>query len=242
MSSVEDKTNTLFQLKADFFPMTVVKLTEPDFERITSELKDTISKAPKYLYNAPVVIDLRDMVSDAQDQLDIPALKNLFSSHHVVPVGVRGLEKHLNQKVIDAGLAVMTRRDVSLAEGHGTSPVSKKEVVQAPSTGAKLLTRPVRSGTQIYAKNTDLVILSAINAGAECLADGNIHCYGPLRGRALAGAAGDTNAHIFCESLEAELIAIAGHYLTKEQIKVPKIKQPLIHIFLKDGKLQIEGI
>ncbi|PHQ78891.1 MAG: septum site-determining protein MinC [Coxiella sp. (in: Bacteria)] len=105
-----------------------------------------------------------------------------------------------------------------------------------------MLTRPVRSGTQVYAKGTDLVALSAINAGAECLADGNIHCYGPLRGRALAGANGNVNAHIFCESLEAELIAIAGHYLTQDQIKVPKIKEPLIHIYLKGDKLQIEGI
>ena len=100
----------------------------------------------------------------------------------------------------------------------------------------------MRSGTQVYAKGTDLVVLTAVNAGAECIADGNIHIYGPLRGRALAGANGNKNANIFCESLEAELIAVAGHYLTKDQIKAPKLTKPLIHIYLEGDKLKIGGI
>lgn len=243
MSSVEDKISALFQLKADFFPMTVVKLTDPELNLISEELTSTINTAPKYLYNAPIVIDVRDMPKAGQASLDLVALCNLFRDKEVVPVGIRGLEKAFHQAAINAGLAVMKSRDVSLAEGHQTSPIAKTDTNKPkPVPGAKVITRPIRSGTQVYAKENDLVVLSAINAGAECLADGNIHVYGPLRGRALAGASGNKNTHIFCESLEADLIAIAGHYMTKDQIKIPKIKAPLIHIYLKDDKLQIEGI
>lgn len=241
MSVIEDKTTALFQLKADFFPITIVKLSEADISIITAELENTISKAPKYLYNAPVIIDVRDMPTASQSLLPLDNLCQLFRDKNVVPVGIRGLEKDHHQAAITAGLAVMKSREVTLSEGHHTSPVAKKNI-KPVSTGAKVITRPIRSGTQIYAKDTDLVVLSAINPGAECLADGNIHIYGPLRGRALAGANGNKDAHIFCESLEAELIAIAGHYLTKDQLKVSKFDKPLVHIYLQDDKLQIEGI
>ena len=242
MSTVEDKASTLFQLKADFFPLTVVRITEPDLEHIESELKLTIQKAPKYLHQAPIVIDCREMPADLQQSLDISALYHTFKNQHVIPVGMRGLDAQHHQAAIDCGMAVMKRRDVSIAEGHQTSPASKKESAKSTASLAKVLAKPVRSGTQVYAKGTDLVALTAINPGAECLADGNIHVYGPLRGRALAGANGNKDAHIFCESLEAELIAIAGTYLTKEQIKAPETNHPMIHIYLKDDKIQIEGI
>ena len=242
MSSIEDKVDALFQLKADFFPMTVVKLIDPSLAVITDELVNTIAKAPKYLYNAPIVIDVRDMSSVDQATLDMKALCQLFRDKEVVPVGIRGLQSQHHQTAIVAGLAVMKSRDVSLAEGHKTSPISKSETKPKPIPGAKVVSRPIRSGTQVYAKENDLVVLSAINPGAECLADGNIHVYGPLRGRALAGASGNKNAHIFCESLEADLIAIAGHYMTKDQIKLPATPSPMIHIFLEDDKLKIEGI
>jgi septum site-determining protein MinC len=244
MSMVEDKASAILQLKADFFPLTIVRITQPSLDIIQFELDSTIQKAPKYLHQAPVVIDLRDMPAALQGQLSLETLITQFRERHVLPVGVRGLDKAHHAKAVKLGLAIMKQRDVSIAEGHGTSPAAKveKTTTPKPQTTAKVLTRPARSGTQIYARNTDLVALTAINPGAECLADGNIHVYGPLRGRALAGANGNKDAHIFCESLEAELIAIAGTYLTKDQIKPPKTNKPLIHIYLKDDKLQIEGI
>src|SRR6202030_2921808 len=81
-----------------------------------------------------------------------------------------------------------------------------------------LMTQPVRSGTQIYARGTDLVVTAAVSPGAEIVADGNIHVYGALRGRAMAGASGDVEARIFCSRLEAELVSIAGRYLVSEQL------------------------
>lgn len=245
MGSLEDKSIALFQLKADFFPMTVIKLNSTDTSSLKLNLEDSITKAPKYLVNAPVVIDTSDIEEALQQHIDFHALRQLLKDKQVIPVGIRGLNKKHHDHAIAADFAIMaTGRSPNLAEGNPISAAAsvKKEAEKLPIITTKIISRPVRSGTQVYARDTDLIILSAVNAGAECLADGNIHVYGPLRGRALAGANGNKEAHIFCESLEAELIAIAGQYLTKDQIKLSKIKSPLIHIFLKDNKLQIEGI
>src|SRR5438094_601935 len=84
--------------------------------------------------------------------------------------------------------------------------------------GALFTVIVVRAGTQIYARGTDLVVTASVSPGAEIIADGNIHVYGALRGRALAGASGDSGARIFCSRLEAELVSIAGHYLVSEQL------------------------
>jgi septum site-determining protein MinC len=96
----------------------------------------------------------------------------------------------------------------------------------------------VRSGTQIYARGCDLIVAAPVSAGAEIVADGNIHVYGPLRGRAIAGASGDVEARIFCSRLEAELVSIAGHYLVNEQIPADQRGQA-VQIALVDDQLTI---
>ena len=98
--------------------------------------------------------------------------------------------------------------------------------------------QPVRSGTQIYARGTDLVVTAAVGAGAEIIADGNIHVYGALRGRALAGAGGDVDARIFCSRLEAELVSIAGRYLVSEQLPSEQQGFP-VQIALVDERLTV---
>ncbi len=119
-----------------------------------------------------------------------------------------------------------------LAENTDQSTVQKKGLT---------IDRPIRSGQQIYAKNGDLVILSQTSAGSEIMADGSIHVYGPLRGRVLAGVKGDKKARIFCRSLEAELIVIAGCYqLLDESDTELKGKPAMIH--LEDDKLIIESL
>jgi len=83
----------------------------------------------------------------------------------------------------------------------------------------KIITSPVRGGQQIYAQGSDLVVISSVSPGAELLADGNIHVYGPMRGRVLAGVKGDTKARIFCQQMSAELVSIAGHYKVSEDLR-----------------------
>ncbi|HAZ88281.1 MAG TPA: septum site-determining protein MinC, partial [Marinobacter adhaerens] len=103
---------------------------------------------------------------------------------------------------------------------------------------AKIISQPVRSGQQIHAPEGDLVILAPVQAGAEVLAAGNIHVYGPLRGRALAGIHGAESARVFCQSLEAELVSIAGHYKISEDLQDNGWKSA-VQIQLRDDLLVV---
>jgi septum site-determining protein MinC len=120
------------------------------------------------------------------------------------------------------------------------APAAAPERAPARSSraAARLVTEPVRSGTQIYARGTDLVVTAAVSPGAELVADGNIHVYGALRGRAMAGASGDVEARIFCSRLEAELVSIAGRYLVSEQLPAEQRGFP-VQIVLVDDQLTI---
>ncbi len=122
------------------------------------------------------------------------------------------------------------------AAAPAPTPLSEIERGAAPKT--RLISQPVRSGTQIYARGADLIVIAAVSPGAEIMADGNIHVYGPLRGRALAGAAGDAEARIFCTRFEAELVSIAGRYLVSEQMP-PEERGLPVQIALIDDRLTI---
>jgi septum site-determining protein MinC len=99
----------------------------------------------------------------------------------------------------------------------------------------------VRSGQRIFAESGDLVVVASVSSGAEVVARGNIHVYGRMRGRALAGVSGDQKARIFCQSLEAELIAIAGLYQTSDGIG-PSLRNQRVQAFLEDGALRVEPL
>ncbi len=119
----------------------------------------------------------------------------------------------------------------------GESALSKIEALG--NTHSRVITEPVRSGQQIYVRGGDLIVLAPVSHGAELLADGHIHVYGPLRGRALAGVTGDQNAHIFCQSLEAELISIAGQYKISEDM-ASEAWQAAVDISIQAGTLAIK--
>ena len=103
------------------------------------------------------------------------------------------------------------------------------------------MTRPVRSGQRIYAAGGDLSVVGSVSSGAEVMADGNIHCYGPLRGRALAGTRGNTEARIFCSDLQAELVSVAGHYRVNENIPA-ELRGVPVQVYLDQNVLRIERI
>jgi septum site-determining protein MinC len=145
-------------------------------------------------------------------------------------VGVQNAQPAQLEAASQAGLA-------SFAPNAASQPRSVPAAAPAaPKT--RLVTEPVRSGTQIYARGSDLIVTAPVSAGAELVADGNIHVYGVLRGRALAGASGDAAARIFCTRLEAELVSIAGHYLVSEQLPAGVQSAP-VQIALVDEQLTI---
>ena len=230
-----------FQLKGGGFTLTVVQLLSVSFDRLEQELQEKIQQAPKFFNFAPVVIDCQK-VSDEGAKIDFKTLAQILREARLIPVGVRGANKQQQTAVVLAGLAVMADEASSqrvvkeevqeTAVSAAQSPTHFDEVVTGTPT--RLVVQPIRSGQQIYVPNGDLIVSSAVSHGAELLADGHIHVYGPLRGRALAGITGDVNARIFCRSLEAELVSIAGRYLPSEALKDPYWKQPVCIALFQD--------
>jgi septum site-determining protein MinC len=235
-----------FQLKADFMPLTVFKFVTPDMEAFRLQLAEAIRKAPKYFIHAPVLLDVQDLV--AQSELDFITVCSELRANKILPIGIKGLVPELHSLAVQNGLAIVNasaKKQEAPKQAQQEIPEVIPEVIKENSLSrraTKVITAPVRSGTQVYAPDGDLIILAAVNAGAEVIADGNVHVYGALRGRALAGAKGDKAARIFCRSLQAELISIAGCYLVKENLSVPPGNHAMVQIYLEDQHINIEGV
>ena len=178
------------------------------------------------------VLELDQIESTDETAADWPAIRAIFGQHGLRVIGVRGAGDALRESAAAAGLPSLaafkrTARAVAEpAQAESTDlprPVAEQPPAPAPQPASQpafnptlIIDRPLRSGQQAYARGGDLVVLAAVNAGAEVIADGSIHIYAPLRGRALAGASGDTGARIFTTRFEAELVSIAGVYRTFE--------------------------
>lgn len=167
------------------------------------------------------------------DHIDWPALQSLFAGHGLRVIGVRGGDDTLRESAASAGLPSLTafkrpaRESATMQVAEAPQPAEPERTPVQPAAESiapppmvnkptMVINRPLRSGQQAYARGSDLVVLAAVNAGAEVIADGSIHIYAPLRGRALAGASGSTEARIFTTRFEAELVSIAGVYRTFE--------------------------
>ncbi|MGL5336642.1 MAG: septum site-determining protein MinC [Enterovibrio sp.] len=213
------------ELKGSTFTFSVLQLFNDNFEQTLRMLEKKIELAPSFFIGAPLVLDISRL-----DKLpDLAELKNKINATGVLVVGLTGCRNdEWREAAKEAGVAL-----VNLA-----TPAKQAQQLAAPS---KIVVSPIRSGQQIYAKNRDLVILNHVSAGAEIIADGNIHIYGSLRGRAIAGASGHKEAHIFCQNLQPELISIAGTYWLNETIP-QNFLGCSVKVSLSDGSLLIEPI
>ena len=223
---------TCFQFKTSFAPCSILQITRYDLNALNIQLAETVARAPNFFLGAPVVIDLEKI--NTLSSIDFAQLKVILLANNLVPIGVRNGDPEQLKAAIDNGLPTLTIGKLTQAE-------TNKKTVHARHP-AKLVTSPIRSGMQIYAKEADLIVTAPVSAGAELLADGNIHVYGPLRGRALAGVQGDKQARIFCRTLSAELISIAGYYLTKEDMQELPESHGMIQIYLEQEQVRIETI
>jgi septum site-determining protein MinC len=252
------------EIKGSVFTLPVLKICTTDIEQIDKALKSHLAQSLSFFKNAPIVIDL-ERTKQLQPAMDFPALTQLLRSQQLVPVAVQkgSLEQHLEAE--KAGLAILTGQASTKTKNSQDSveavedaviesvpervqssapaPESAGGATESPAMATtKMVSQPIRSGQRIYARDGDLIVMAAVNAGAEVMADGNIHIYAPLRGRALAGVKGNENARIFCHSMEAELIAIAGTYRVFED-QVPKeIYQQSVQICLRGEQLDIMSI
>ncbi|GAB4359887.1 MAG: septum site-determining protein MinC [Immundisolibacter sp.] len=209
-----------FRLKGSLVTLSILKPLNTDLPAIEAGLEQRVSQAPALFDRAPLLIDLADLPADAE--LDLPALKALVARHGFVPVAVRGGGEAAAAQAAALGLGVLGDSRLPVDPPPAPQPAAENpppaSEPSAPAPAAtRLVTEPVRSGQQVYSRG-DLIVLAGVSPGAELLAEGHIHVYGPLRGRALAGLRGDTRARIYCRALEAELIAVAGCFQVAEDI------------------------
>lgn len=231
--SIDTIANIAFQLKGGLFPLTTLQVFSTDLTQLKAQLTEKIQQAPNFFYYAPIVLDLK-IANQPNPDIDFVQLRNLFKELQLVPVGIKNPNPEQAKVAQTCGFAVL--RDTH--NPRETEKLATSPAAPAKTSGTRLITEPVRSGQQLYAPDGDLIIVNQVSPGAELIADGSIHVYGPLRGRALAGVNGNAEARIFCQSLEAELVSIAGNYKLSEDLERTAWKIAT-QIYIKDDRLQI---
>ncbi|SFN47107.1 septum site-determining protein MinC [Izhakiella capsodis] len=226
------------ELKGSNFTLSVVHLHHPEPEMVRKALQDKIDQAPAFLKNAPVVLNVSALESD----VNWPQLQQAIASTGLYIVGVSGCkDDDLKRRIGQEGLPLLSEGKPQKKQNKAPAQEIKSIGVAPESAKTRLVNTPVRSGQQIYAKNSDLIVTSSVSAGAELIADGNIHIYGMMRGRALAGASGDRQCQIFCSNLSAELISIAGEYWIMDQIPADFFGKAS-RLCLQDGAMTIQKL
>ncbi len=225
-----------------------------DVEQLVREMRERVERAPKLFGRAAVIVDFGGLIR-TPDVDSARALIDGLRGAGVIPVALAYGTREIEQLAEQLGLPLLAkfraqyeRVDAAPPAPARPAPAPEPAPAPKPATAAKAAANagkpglmqktPVRSGQQLYAENRDLTVLNTVGAGAEVIADGSIHIYGALRGRALAGAQGNTDARIFCREFHAELVAIAGHYKVMEE--VPKeLRGKAVQIWLDQDQLKI---
>ena len=240
---------TPLQVRGRSFTAVVLRLAGPPDSAFFEALDTLMRQAPHFFVNAPLVLDV-EQSRDLAEKADFVKLVHGLRARKLFAVGVQGATPEQGNAAFGAGLITLQGgREASLPRGGAKSaPAEVKSGVAAPAkepaseiAASLIVTEPVRSGQRIFADRGDLIVMAPVSSGAELIAHGNIHIYGPLRGRALAGVNGDRTARIFCQSLEAELIAIAGLYRTSDDLGAA-LRQTRVQAFLKDDTLCVEPL
>ena len=204
--------------------MSVLHCADLSVAMLQTLLSAKLAQAPAFFLQAPIALNLND-ISQIPDFF---SLKSLFTELKLVLVGVTAANPEQKAAAHAAGLAVLQApkanvkaREPAPAMPPATSAATSSVAAAAAATTmhSKVVEQTVRSGQQIYAKGTDLIVKGAVGAGAEVIADGNIHIYGSLRGKAIAGANGDTSKRVYCYNLQAELVSIAGNYWLSDSLQ-----------------------
>jgi len=250
-----------FRLRAGNFNLLVLRLLDHRPDAVLPSLGDQFRKAPGFLRFAPIAIGLGDLQAQP-DEVDFRGLVEGLHALEIVPIGTTGGSPRMRQAAQAAGLPPL--RPVGGAKDGADEPAPPAAPLPAMSTpvplppeappaaavpaaappvarASLLVTEPVRSGQRVHAHGSDLIVTATVNPGAEIIADGNIHVYGTLRGRAVAGAADDQDARIFALTFDPELVAIAGFYAVRENLgEVPKGRA--VQVRLQGEQMRFEAL
>jgi septum site-determining protein MinC len=235
-----------------------------DVARLADEMRSRVQRAPNLFARAAVVLDFGGL-SRTPDADTAQALVDALRAAGVLPVALAYGTSEIERLAEQLGLPLLAKFRAQYERADGAPAPVAAEPAPTPATPPARRARepaaaapapaappastaqpglvqaaPIRSGQQLYADGRDLTVLSGVGAGAEVIADGSIHIYGALRGRALAGAQGFEQARIFCREFHAELVAIAGHYRVSEDIPAALVGKA-VQVWLEDGALRIEA-
>ena len=231
-----------FDIKSARIDALAIQLNTTELAAIRQTLTE---RATQYreLSDMPLLLDVQAF--DSPDNLDLDSLLGLFAEHRL-PIGTL---RHHNEQWQAAARAHHLAFCSDNANSEENKRLPENTQHEMPSTPPAPVVRQtlvvgksIRTGQQVYAENADLIVLGLVNEGAEVIADGHIHIYAPLRGRALAGAGGDQNARIFAQSMQAELVSIAGIYRTFDQQLPPHLHRQAVQIYLQKERLAIAAL
>ena len=238
------RNKAVFEFKSATLPLVALILKTTNLDVLATALDAQLADSPDFFEQEPVVIDLSQLADGAGATIDFPALRNLLARHQTQPIAVRGGSDDQNAAARAAGLSLAAmpvtptpRAPAPAAPAPASEAPQIVREVQVPATGTLVIDKPLRSGQQVYARGGDVIVMAVVNFGAEVIADGNIHVYAPLRGKAIAGARGNTEARIFTTCMEAQLVAIAGIYRTSEVALPANLAGKAVQIHLDDKKL-----
>lgn len=211
------------EFKGSSFTLSVLHLKTSELADIRADLIKKVAQAPDFFYLVPVVVSIEQLACP----IDYQAVKTLLEELNFTFVGFTGAVAKEQRKLIrELGFSFVNTAKVNTAEKPAIAQESAATETKIITAAAechlytdKVHRGQIRSGQQIYAKDQNLVVIGSVSAGAEVIADGNIHVYGSLRGRAIAGATGHHKAQIYCQNLEAELVSINGHYWLSESME-----------------------
>lgn len=227
-----------FEIRGQLRTLLTLRVLAPRDLAFFPRLADSIANAPNFFRHAPVVLDLA-VVAD-EPPVNLAEFARRLRQQKLVPVGVQNGGEAWNQMAINAGLAVLPPAQLTRG-GEAPSEAAPTAVAEPPPSPTKIVVEPVRGGQQVYAEGGDLIVMAQVSNGAEIVADGHIHCFHRLRGRAFAGARGDESARIFVHSLEAELVSVAGLYMVNEEID-PALLSRSVQIRCAGDRLAIEPL
>jgi len=218
--------------------LNTLSLSVTDISQISAILHRKVNNATQFFQHSPLVLDCQDL-GEKCAVLDFSALYVVIKEIGFIPVGVRNVPDNCLKYIKQSEWAIM--RAVSKPTRKIDNNHEKSPNILPQRDRVEVISRPLRSGQQVYAPTGDVVVLHQTSAGSEILADGSVHVYGTLRGRVLAGINGEKSARIFCQSLEADLVAIAGCYQLLDDADTELKGQPAM-IRLQEGRLIFEPL
>lgn len=236
---------TALEFKSTSLTVPVLLLSNNDLTSIEQQLQEKVAQAPEFFRNSPLLIDLQKLTAQNL-AVSVKDLVAMVRKQGFMPIGIRGGNEQQNAQSLAMHLPVhsMHGHNAPLADKQAapklSTPEAEASVPAIQTVENKLVTQPVRSGQRVYARG-DLIVTATVSAGAEIMAEGNIHIYGSLRGRALAGVLGNTESRIFCSDLQAELISIAGIYQLSDDLSQHATHKP-VQISLDNQTLIIKEI